>query len=211
MQVVDDANAYNPKQGEDIGWAILTNFQIFRLWDTRRNVRVESTEWFNDFKRDRTLEILYLLSRDEVARDLNLVSLSSYRKLPDIDEKFLSKLNEWRASLADAIWKHKTNRSKLGKTLAEQQANLRDVIQRTLDRLIVIRTAEDRGLLPTQYRLQEMVKNFGGQNSIPLALLENIQRNTFKYVDRHYNSKLFGAHLADRMNVLLVYFLNGVD
>jgi adenine-specific DNA-methyltransferase len=46
-----------------------------------------------------------------------------------------------------------------------------------------------------------MVRNFGGQDSIPLKLLENIQRNTFQWFDARYNSKLFGAHLADEMAV----------
>ncbi len=200
-QVMDYADEYNPKRGEKIGWAILTNFEIFRLWDTHRGVLVESTDWFDELKRDRTLEFLYLLSREQVAKDPGLVSLSSYRKLPDIDEKFLSKLNEWRVNLASAIWKQKSNRAKLGNTVDEQQANLRDVVQRTLDRLILIRTAEDRGLLPVPYRLQGMVKNFGGLDAVPLMLLKNIQNNTFRYFDRHYNSKLFGAHLADEMDV----------
>ncbi|MGB9484968.1 MAG: N-6 DNA methylase [Terriglobia bacterium] len=200
-QAIAYADEYNPKRGEKIGWAILTNFEIFRLWDTRRGVLVESTDWAGALKTDRTLEILYFLSRDQVAQDPRLVALSSLRKLPDIDEKFLSKLNEWRESLAGAIWKQKSNRAKLGTSLAEQQANLRDVVQRTLDRLIVIRTAEDRGLLPASYRLQDMVRNFGGADAVPLMLLKNIQNNTFKYFDHQYNSKLFGAHLADQMEV----------
>lgn len=200
-QAIAYADEYNPKRGEKIGWAILTNFEIFRLWDTRRGVLVESTDWAGALKTDRTLEILYLLSRDQVAQDPRLVALSSLRKLPDIDEKFLTKLNEWRESLAGAIWKQKSNRAKLGTNLAEQQANLRDVVQRTLDRLIVIRTAEDRGLLPVSYRLQDMVRNFGGANAVPLMLLKNIQNNTFKYFDHQYNSKLFGAHPADQIEV----------
>ena len=201
IQAIEYADQYNPKRREKIGWAILTNFEIFRLWDTHRGVLVESTNWFNEFKRDQTLEVLFLLSRDQVAQDPRLVSLSSYRKLPDIDEKFLSKLNEWRAALADAIWKHRPNRMKLGGSLAKQQDNLREVVQRILDRMIVIRTAEDRGLLPPPMRLQEMVRSFGGQNAVPLMLLKNIQNNTFRFFDYRYNSKLFGAHLADEMEV----------
>src|SRR6266436_3306383 len=200
-QAIQYADEYNPKRGEKIGWTILTNFEYFRLWDTRRGVLVESTEWFNELKRDRTLQILYLLSRSQVAKDPGLSSLSNYRTLPEIDEKFLSKLNEWRENLASSIWKHGPNRRLLGKGLPAQQSNLRDVVQRTLDRLIVIRTAEDRGLLPSQYRLQEMVKNYGGEGSVQLMLLKNIQNNTFRYFDQHYNSKLFGSHLADEMEV----------
>jgi adenine-specific DNA-methyltransferase len=200
-QVIEYADQFNFKRGEKIGWAILTNFQHLRVWDTRRNILVESVDWFSDLKRDRTLEILYLLSRDQVAQDPTLRSLGGFRKLPDIDEQFLLKLNEWRSALAYTIWAHETNRPKLGDKRTEQQSHLRSAVQRTLDRLIVIRTAEDRGLLPLQYRLQEMVRNFGGQEAVPLNLLENIQRNTFAYFDHRYNSKLFGPHLADQMEV----------
>jgi type I restriction-modification system DNA methylase subunit len=201
LQAIQYADEYNRKRGEKIGWAILTNFELFRLWDTRRGVLVESTEWFNEFKRERTIQVLYLLSRDQVANDPSLSSLSSFRTLPEIDEKFLSKLNEWRESLASAIWKHVPNRSRLGADHSLQRANLRDVVQRTLDRLIVIRTAEGRGLLPRPYRLEEMVKNYGGDDAVQLMLLRNIQNNTFKYFDERYNSKLFGPHLADEMEV----------
>ncbi len=201
LQAIQYADEYNQKRGEKIGWAILTNFELFRLWDTRRGVLVESTEWFNELRRERTLQILYLLSRDQVSQDPGLGSLSSYRTLPEIDEKFLSKLNEWRESLASAIWKHTPNRRRLGLDLPFQRANLRDVVQRTLDRLIVIRTAEDRGLLPKPYRLEEMVNNYGGEDAVQLMLLKNIQNNTFRYFDQHYNSKLFGSHLADEMEV----------
>ena len=201
IQAIQYADEYNRKRGEKIGWAILTNFEFFRLWDTRRGVLVESTDWFNEFKRDRTLQILYLLSRDQVAQDPSLSALSSFRTLPEIDEHFLSKLNEWRGNLADAVWKHTSNRSRLGQDYSFQRANLRDVVQRTLDRLIVIRTAEDRGLLPKPYRLEEMVNNYGGEDAVQLMLLKNIQNNTFKYFDQHYNSKLFGPHLADEMEV----------
>lgn len=200
-QVIEYADVYNLKRAEKIGWGILTNFEFFRLWDTRRNVLVESTEWFNELKRERTLEILYRLSRNEAERDPSFHSLHSYRKLPDIDEKFLAKLNEWRANLAHAIWRHPSNRPKLGAATLDQQARLRDVVQRTLDRLIVIRTAEDRGLLPPPLRLQEMIRNFGGPDAVPLMLLNNIQNNTFRYFDQNYNSKLFGQHLADDMQV----------
>jgi adenine-specific DNA-methyltransferase len=201
LQAIKYADEYNPKRGEKIGWAIVTNFELFRLWDTRRGVLVESTEWFNEFKRDRTLRILYLLSRDRVLQDPGLLELSSFRSLPEIDEKFLSKLNEWRENLATSIWKYEANRQRLGTSISEQESNLRDVVQRTLDRLIVIRTAEDRGLVPSPYRLQEMVKNYGREGAVPLMLLKNIQNNTFQYFDHHYNSKLFGAHLADSMEV----------
>jgi type I restriction-modification system DNA methylase subunit len=201
LQAIEYADEYNRKRGEKIGWAILTNFEIFRLWDTRRGVLVESTEWFNELRRERTLQILYLLSWNQVVRDPGFSSLSSYRTLPEIDEKFLSKLNEWRESLASSIWKFIPNQARLGTSLQAQQFNLRDVVQRTLDRLIVIRTAEDRGLLPSSYRLQEMVKNYGGDSAVQLMLLKNIQNNTFKYFDQHYNSKLFGNHLADEMEV----------
>lgn len=201
LQAIQYADEYNRKRGEKIGWAILTNFELFRLWDTRRGVLVESTEWFNELKRERTVEILYLLSRDQVYQDPQLRSLSRYRTLPEIDEKFLSKLNEWRAALAKAVWAQAPNRFHLGVDRRLQRANLRDAVQRTLDRLIVIRTAEDRGLLPRQYRLEEMVTNYGGEDAVQMMLLKNIQNNTFRYFDQHYNSKLFGAHLADEMEV----------
>ena len=40
-QVIEYADQFNVKRGEKIGWAILTNFEVLRVWDTRRNVLVE--------------------------------------------------------------------------------------------------------------------------------------------------------------------------
>ncbi|MDR3197539.1 MAG: N-6 DNA methylase [Planctomycetaceae bacterium] len=101
------------------------------------------------------------------------IKSDTYKKgASTVDQDFLQLMDDWRTILAASI-------SRNNKQLAEDELNF--VVQQTLDRIIFIRIAEDRGIEP--------------QNSLKLATeTGNYYANLFKRflrADEKYNSGLF--------------------
>ena len=89
-----------------------------------------------------------------------------------VDKEFLISLDEWRKQLA-------LNIALRNETLTEDELNF--VVQQTLDRIIFLRIAEDRGV-EEYYRLKSSLKG------------DNFYQNLFSYfkeADSKYNSGLF--------------------
>ncbi|MDR2757610.1 MAG: N-6 DNA methylase, partial [Planctomycetaceae bacterium] len=89
-----------------------------------------------------------------------------------VDQDFLQLMDEWRTILAPSVFRN-------NKLLTESELNF--IVQQTLDRIIFIRIAEDRGIEP--------------QNSLKLATEQgDFYQNLFKRflrADEKYNSGLF--------------------
>ncbi|MDR2170035.1 MAG: type I restriction enzyme HsdR N-terminal domain-containing protein, partial [Planctomycetaceae bacterium] len=89
-----------------------------------------------------------------------------------VDDDFLQLMDDWRKALATSIYRN-------NKYLTEAELNF--VVQQTLDRIIFLRIAEDRGIEP--------------QNSLKRAVERgNFYQNLFKRficADEKYNSGLF--------------------
>jgi hypothetical protein len=118
-----------------VKWAILTNFERFRLFNARTGVTILDIERPSDYI-DR-LDELILLTRNNVAVG-NIDKLESRKELPEIDIDFLNLLNDWRLKLSRNIFRN---------CQGMELRKIKHVVQRILDRLIVIRYAEDKWVL----------------------------------------------------------------
>ncbi len=174
-------------------WAILTNFERLRLFNARRDWLVLSFEnpraYLDEFDQ------LWQLSYPSILQgSLNDLNHQRYRE--DVDTDYLSFINEWREVLAQDI-------------VAQPQANpwtrdaagnlqldaLRAVVQRVLDRLVVIRFAEDHLVIPggTLYSFYNLCTT----NPYTFTLTEFFQR-LYRRFDEIHNSALFAPHQADQ-------------
>lgn len=166
-------------------WAILTNFEKFRVFNVLTGLTILNFESIFDYK-DRFSDLLYL-TKDAVESG-RIEKLGAREEKPDIDMEFLGMLNKWRIELANDIYvnnflnegktpdlsklfpdyKKHENDPKYAKFLESRREILRkrldfsvlkdekgafdieklkSAVQRILDRLIIIRWAEDRLLL----------------------------------------------------------------
>jgi len=125
-----------------VKWAILTNFEKLRLFNARTGVTVLDIESVGQYPE--RLDDLALLSKRNVSTG-NIDKLESRMELPDIDLDFLNLLNDLRLKLARNVYKN---------CPSLELDRIKHVVQRLLDRLIVIRYAEDRWILddPDQLR-----------------------------------------------------------
>lgn len=119
----------------DAKWAILTNFEKFRLFNAKTGqvvLDIESPDQYLE-----RIEDLMLLTREQVI-DGNINKLEGRVERPDVDLNFLNALNDWRLKLARNMHKN------CPELTAEE---LQKFTQRILDRFVVIRYAEDRWVL----------------------------------------------------------------
>ncbi len=179
-------------------WAILTNFEKFRVFNVLTGLTILNFESVFDYK-DRFADLLYLTK--EAVESGRIDKLGAREEKPDIDMEFLEMLNRWRIGLANDIYlnnflnegkppdlgklfpdyeKHEkdpkyakfleSRREILRKrldfsVLKDEKGNfeierLKSAVQRILDRLIIIRWAEDHLLLDDPNILEGKLKSW---------------------------------------------------
>ncbi len=174
-------------------WAILTNFEKLRLFNARRDWLVLSFErpsaYLDEF------DLLWQLSYKSVCGG-GLDRLSNQRHREDVDTDYLAFINEWRERLAqDIIARRDDNPWAFAFDGRVNLASLRSVVQRVLDRLVVVRFAEDHLIAPagTLFGLYEL-----HQNNPYTFTLSEFFRQLYRRFDQDHNSALFALNLADQ-------------
>jgi adenine-specific DNA-methyltransferase len=179
--------------------AILTDFHSIHIVDSRFRPNIDSAvsrvvrSWNCAQFADREVfaEIYWLISREAVAAGsierfaeehlpTQNVAARQYSLFPnetrEFDDDFLAKLDEWREALA-IVFKHAD-----GSLTGEQ---LTEVVQKTLDRLIMIRFLEDK-----QIEEQAIISRFGQKGRTQWAdFIEASAR-----LDQIYNGVVFKVH-----------------
>lgn len=176
--------------------AVLLNFKEIRVYNA--TAKVSDPEKAYLFPPIRYFELidrindLWLLSKDAVAKGMleeGIRKQNIEQSLPTrvtIDKDILDSLVRWRRILAIDIgerYKHSY----------QELVNLKEIVQRILDRIIFIRVLEDLNLEPMD-RLWQIAT---GTEKPRYKTLVNL----FEYMDKYYNSMLFSKSLADSFEV----------
>ena len=172
-------------------WAILTNFKGIIVYDAWAKASSQSSFrfaiWVDSLLSD--FESLYLLSKEAFEQGLLDKKYSRKSRKRPITEQLLLDFTTFRAILSKDVYN--LNKSK---NLTEEE--LDEAIQRLFDRLIFIRNCEDRELEPYDLlsTLRQWKENRKG------SLVSKI-RELFTHFDETYNSKIFGKHLCDQVDI----------
>jgi type I restriction-modification system DNA methylase subunit len=175
-------------------WAVLTNFKETRLYSSYIDPKNPEaglifTIPIEDFEAQ--FDRLWMLSKESVGRNA-LDALPKKRARETIHIEAPSDLFECRSRLASDIHRHD---AALGTTEVQQAA------QRILDRLIVMRVAEDRGVLRAE-TLSTLHTAWKKALIDPSSLFIKSLRHQFEQFDHVYNSEMFApGHVCDRVSV----------
>ena len=181
-----------------IKFAIITNFKEIRVYHALSNTRdvdhnllkFKNGEMFRfKFEQFReNIDKLMLLSRENFeSKELNkLLSKKDERTSRLIDESILDDLLEIREWLSKDL-------KKLRPHLSKDQID--EIVQIFIDRLIFMRSVEDRGLEERDFLLK-MVKDFQ-EGRTDKRLWESLKIK-FKIFDKEYNSKLFSEGILEK-------------
>jgi type I restriction-modification system DNA methylase subunit len=197
-----------------VTWAVLTDFTRLMVFnsdfDYDDDEDVFKTRWHNLTYQDYTdtkygFDLLWLLSKPAMQiGEIDTRGRLEGRKYQreDVTESLFDSLTEWRERLFNQISsydKHKQQRQFDNLPLFQNNApvieNARKVdnaIQRLIDRLIFIRTMEDRSI--EEYRLKSIANQYPRDGDLTPELLD-----LFRDYDRDYNSNLFRKSDIDDM------------
>ena len=176
-------------------WAVLTDFECVKIlnaqWKTPNLLQSHlKTIQCNEFM-DRFSE-LWLLSKESFEQGLLDKEAEKWgkkaKKIP-IDKQLLADFTRFREMLSKSI--NKINQSKKLK-----DEDIDESVQRILDRLIFIKTCEDREL--EEKRLISNLREWESKETGRLILK---LREIFEYFDKNYNSKIFASHLCDELEI----------
>jgi type I restriction-modification system DNA methylase subunit len=175
-----------------VPWVLLTDFQELRLFDVtiRPNKRNLEAGLRLDLTCEHFLERfddLWLLSKESVESgllDRSLLSKKLDRLRRPVDKEVLEDMKQWREVLAKDIFKNHPDMT---------EAQLKENVQRILDRIIFIRSCEDRGLTYGE-TLQEMVLQ--RRDDIGTTFMPTLKA-LFRRYDRDFDSELFDEHSCE--------------
>ncbi|OAQ54840.1 hypothetical protein HTG_04535 [Natrinema mahii] len=185
---VDQAIDYAYHQHCD--WAVLTNFKETRLYWTHIGEDADPEEGLvlkltiDDYLTQDGVEDLSKLSKEGVNKGA-LENIAQSRDRDPINEAILNTLSEARIKLTRDIHQNEPDVS---------FELLREGVQRILDRLVVMRVAEDRRVIAHD-TLRRMMDTWNGTKINPeeRRLIDDFT-NVFKDFDSVYNSELFAEH-----------------
>ncbi|MDO9537040.1 MAG: N-6 DNA methylase, partial [Thermoplasmata archaeon] len=189
---------YAASPSRKIKWAVLTNFEKFRLFNALNGMLILSFESIYDYK-DRLQDLLYISK--EMVSSGRINELTEREERPDIDERFLVNLKSWRLSLAKSIFE----KNKENIVLQDEDGNieiekLKNAVQRILDRLITVRYAEDKLILDSPDQLKHIRDSWYATRSYS-CLVKNLM-NFFEGFDRIHDSKIFErGHICEQVEI----------
>lgn len=168
-----------------VEWVVLTNFKELRLYNSYYRKPIDGLRLqlrFTQFASE--LDKLWILSRASVETgELDKIEKKAERK--NIDEAVLNDLLEIRNSLSERI---PLSNSSLPIPL------VRESIQKIIDRLLVIRVSEDRGLIGFE-SLRKELDSWKGRG-LPTPFMRSL-KSLFRDFDDVYNTKLFAPHRCE--------------
>ncbi|HLE74792.1 MAG TPA: N-6 DNA methylase [Candidatus Bathyarchaeia archaeon] len=173
-------------------WAVLTNFEEVRLYYSRVKKPQDGLIFklrYNDYVA--TFAKLWLLSKESAVSGL-LDTYEKRRLRRDIDEELLKDLVYSRKLLVSNVRKNHPQ-------LPKDEVN--EATQKILDRLMFIRSCEDRRIIPAeslwiQFSVWQKIAIDKTVRTFMMDL-----KNIFRDFDAVYNGKLFAPHLCEDLRV----------
>src|SRR3989338_4147224 len=204
IKFVEQAVNYSWHKG--CTWAVLTDFEVIKIFNAEwKSINPLQAQFGQTLPCQLFLEkfdTLWLLSRESFEKkslDMEAEKWGKKVKKIPVDKQLLGDLTKFRDLLNKNILKNNASKNLSGDELDE-------AVQRIIDRLIFIRTLEDKELEAPM--LQSVVsEDLNKRTSKKLNLV-------FRKIDDIYNSKLFTPHLCDQDLVIddevLAKIINGL-
>jgi len=172
-----------------VDWVVLSNFSETRLYYShaikpRDGLVIEFKH--NEYLEN--LQKLWILSKESIVSGI-LDTYEKRRMRTEIDEQILGDLFVCRKILVDTISK---NNPQLGRE------EIRESVQKIMDRILVIRVAEDKGIIGSDSLWKEL--DSWKTRGLPTPFMRSL-KSLFRDFDDVYNSKLFEKHACEDLRL----------
>ncbi len=195
--IEQERQVMNYAMGQGIKWAVLTNFEKLRVFNALNGNLIFSIEEPHEYAEK--VKYLLLLSKESFEKG-TIKRFEAHEERPDIDLGFLEKLNRWRKMLANSIYELNKDNGVLMEDGEFSMERLKSAVQRLLDRMIIVRYAEDRLILDRPDQLMMLKEAWEGTKAYT-SLYETINRY-FTGFDRIHDSRIFeGGHICEKVRI----------
>lgn len=179
---------------KSVTWALLSDFEGLRVfnaeWKESDPFRAQFFEFgLDDYLKD--FERLWWLSKQEtISRRLDIEAEKVGKKIKrlPVSQNLFDDLKRWRENLF---------KNYKAFNLGYSAAQIDESVLRLLNRLIFIRTAEDREV--EENRLQSLVRVLKDKKQI--QTLDREITSLFRELDGIYNSELFARHFSEELQI----------
>ena len=158
----EEKQAFKYARQEKIRWAVLTNFERLHVFDADQERLILAFDDPQDYARRG--EDLGRLTPASIERD-SLAHFATLQAKGDIDRSFLENLKRWRQLLAQDILDRNAGNDAITASGKPDLDRLRRVVQRILDRLVIVRFADDHELLDGFGVIEAMHDSFKARRS----------------------------------------------
>lgn len=185
--------AINYSWNKSVTWAVLTDFECIKIFNAEIPPKELSQNLFFELRWQDYIDKfdqLWLLSKDSFKEGLLAKEAEKWGKLTkrkQVGEKLFEDLTAWRTILTKEF---KKSNNLTGEELDEG-------VQRILDRLIFIRTAEDRNIEANV--LMTLLRSW--EASDKKKSLHKQLAKVFRQFDDGYNSELFAPHYCESWEI----------
>ncbi len=176
-----------------VDWCVLTNFKELRLYYTHVSKPKEGLIYklkCDTFTTEGSLSRIWDLSKGRISKGV-LDTYERKRTREDVTTEVVNDLYKARKKLTGNINKNNN--------IAKEE--LRESVQRILDRLVVIRVAEDRGIITPETLLKRVTTWKETAIDKSISTLMRDLKNIFRDFDSVYNSKLFEEHKSENLRI----------
>jgi type I restriction-modification system DNA methylase subunit len=178
---------------KSVTWAVLSDFEGLRVFNAEWKEANPQLAQFIEFTIDTYLsdfERLWWLSRPEMAAGRLSREAEKYGKKSRREPVSKHLFDDLK------LWRHELFRHLRAYNRMWSPAQIDEAVLVLLNRMIFLRTAEDREVEPR--RLQPLVRELRDSRKIQQLLPE--LRRLFRDLDQVYDSQLFAPHLADELD-----------
>jgi type I restriction-modification system DNA methylase subunit len=187
-------------RGKKIPYCILTNFERLHVFNADHERLILAFDSPAEYLEH--LPELMRLSPEKVKAG-SLPAWERQLEIKDVDEAFLASLQEWRKLLANAIYRDNLNNPALQSNGSLDFTKLMQAVQRVLDRLILIRYADDQEVLLTYDVIESILAGYRKKGNY--AKPDDLMRELIDFshrMDEHHNTSLFQpGHICEQVAV----------
>ncbi len=197
-RTLEEKQLFRYARGKKIPYCILTNFERLQVFNADHERLII---WFDDPGEllSRLSELLHL--SPEKVQAGSLPATERQLEIKPIDQEFLTLLQNWRLGLANAIYEHNSDNYALKTAETLDFSKLMAAVQRLLDRLILIRYADDKEVLLAYDVVENILSDYHKKGAY--ARPDHLMRQLIDFshmMDDHHNTSLFQpGHICEKV------------
>ena len=194
----EERQLFKYARAKKIPYCILTNFERLHVFNADHERLILAFDNPAEYL-DRLSELLHL--SPERVKAGSLQASERQLELKDVDEAFLASLQSWRLQLANSIHRHNLSNPAVQTDDSFDFDKLIAAVQRVLDRLILIRYADDKEVLLTYDVIDAILSNYHkrGAYAHPDDLARDFIDLSHRMDERHNTTLFQPGHICEQV------------